>query len=45
VETLRLCSPENQELVYTNDGVHLNEVYGYTKYYNSVQAAVVSLLK
>jgi lysophospholipase L1-like esterase len=29
-------SPENQELVYTNDGVHLNEVYGYTKYYNSV---------
>ena len=38
-------SPENQELVYTNDGVHLNEVYGYTKYYNSVRAAVVSLLK
>ena len=29
-------SPENQELVYTDDGVHLNEVYGYAKYYNNV---------
>jgi hypothetical protein len=38
-------SPENQELVYTDDEVHLNEVYGYTKYYNSVRAAAVSLLK
>jgi hypothetical protein len=38
-------SPENQELVYTDDEMHLNEVYGYTKYYNSVRAAVVSLLK
>jgi hypothetical protein len=38
-------SPENQELVYTDDEVHLNELYGYTKYYNSVRAAVVSLLK
>jgi hypothetical protein len=36
---------DNQELVYTDDGVHLNEVYGYPKYYNSVRAAVVSLLK
>ena len=36
-------SPENQELVYT-DGVHLNEVYGYPKYYNGALAAVVSLL-
>jgi hypothetical protein len=24
-------SPENQELVDTDDKVHLNEVYGYTK--------------
>ena len=38
-------TPENQELVYTDDGVHLNEVYGYPKYFNSVRAAVVSLLK
>ena len=38
-------SPENQELVYTDDGVQLNEVYGYAKYYNSVRVAVVSLLK
>jgi hypothetical protein len=37
--------PENQELDYTDDEVHLNEVYGYAKYYNSVRAAVVSLLK
>jgi hypothetical protein len=29
-------SSKNQELVYTDDGVHLNEVYGYAKYYNSV---------
>jgi hypothetical protein len=38
-------SPQNQELVYTDDGVHLNEVYGYPKYFNSVRAAVVGLLK
>ena len=38
-------SPENQELVYTDDGVHLYEVYGYAKYYNSVRAAAISLLK
>ena len=38
-------SPENQELVYTDDEVHLNEVYWYTKYYNSVRAAAVSLVK
>jgi hypothetical protein len=38
-------SPDNQELVYTDDEVHLNEVYGYTKYYNSVRVAVVCLLK
>ena len=37
-------SPENQELVYTDDGVHLNEVYGCPKYYNGALAAVVSLL-
>jgi hypothetical protein len=37
--------PENQELVDTDDKVHLNEVYGYTKLYNSVRAAVVSLMK
>jgi hypothetical protein len=37
-------SPENQELVYTDDGVHLNKVYGYPKYYNGALAAVVSLL-
>ena len=38
-------SPEDQELVYTDDGVHLNEVFGYTQYYNSVRAAVVCLLE
>jgi hypothetical protein len=51
VEGVQFCrhsgfwSPENQELVYTDDWVHLNEVYGYSKYYNSMQAAVVCLLK
>jgi lysophospholipase L1-like esterase len=35
-------SPVNQELVYTDDGVHLNKVYGYPKYYNGALAAVVS---
>jgi hypothetical protein len=34
-----------QELVHTDDGVQLNEVYGYAKYYNCVRVAVVSLLK
>ena len=28
---LGLWSPENQHLVYTDDEMHLNEVYGYTK--------------
>jgi lysophospholipase L1-like esterase len=37
-------SPVNQELVYTDDGVHLNKVYGYPKYYNGALAEVVSLL-
>jgi hypothetical protein len=51
VEGVQFCrhtgfwSPENQELVYTDDGVHLYEVYGYAKYYNSVRAAAISLLK
>jgi hypothetical protein len=36
---LYACSIQ-QELVYTDD-----DIYGYAKYYNSVRAAVVSLLK
>ena len=36
---------EGVQLVYSDDRVHLNEIYGYTKYYNSVRAAVVCLLK
>ena len=37
IEGVQLCRhfdfwiPENQELVYSDDGVHLNEVYGYTQ--------------
>ena len=38
-------SPENQDLVLTSGEMHLNEVYVYTKYYNSVREAAVSLLK
>jgi hypothetical protein len=36
---------EGVQLVYSDDRVHLNEIYGYTKYYNSVRAAVACLLK
>ena len=45
MEGVQFWSPENQELVHTDDEVHLHDVYGYTKYYNSVGASVVSLLK
>jgi hypothetical protein len=36
---------EGVQLIYTDDRLHLNEIYGYTKYYNSVRVAVVCLLK
>ena len=36
---------EGVQLVYSDDRGHLNEIYGYAKYDNSVRAAVVCLLK
>lgn len=38
-------SDENKQRVFSPDGVHLNNMHGYPKYYQSLRAAIVSLAK